>query len=105
MPSTTLAWRARMIFRLRQNATSSRSPPVSVCSRPRPRRPVKASASSVMPAAGTSRFSMPSVVPSQLTVQPRAIISRATARPGMTCPPVPAAMTMRWRWLKRGLRA
>ena len=50
-----------------------------------------------MPEGGTSLFSMPCVVPSQLTVQPRASISRATARPGITWPPVPAAITTRWR--------
>ncbi len=50
-----------------------------------------------MPVGGTSRFSMPCVVPSQLTLQPRACIFAATARPGITWPPVPAAMTTRWR--------
>ena len=42
-------------------------------------------------------------VPSQLTVQPRRRISAATARPGITCPPVPAARTS--RCLMAGLRA
>jgi hypothetical protein len=55
-------------------------------------------------ACGTSRFSMPCVVPSQLTLQPRARISRATARPGITCPPVPAAMMTRWA-IRSALRA
>ena len=55
--------------------------------------------SSAMPdsaSRGTSLFSMPPVVPSQLTLQPRRCISRATASPGITCPPVPAAMMTRW---------
>ena len=49
-----------------------------------------------MRVGGTSLFSMPVVVPSQLTVQPRRCSSRATAMPGMMCPPVPAAMITRW---------
>ena len=56
-----------------------------------------------MPVFGTSLFSMPVGVPSQLTLQPRCCISAATARPGITCPPVPAAMTT--RCFMRGLRA
>ncbi len=95
MPSTASAERWRRIRRQLQNAPSRRSPPVSACSKPLPRMPLKAMVFIAMPLGGTRRFSMPEVVPSQETVQPRACISRATARPGITWPPVPAAMMTR----------
>ena len=57
----------------------------------------------MLAAFGTSLFSMPPGVPSQLTLQPRRCISAATARPGITCPPVPAAITT--RCFMRALRA
>src|ERR1017187_9978449 len=41
------------------------------------------------PAAGTSLASMPSSVPTKETRWPRLRSSRATASPGITCPPVP----------------
>ena len=95
MPSTALAPRRRRMRAASQKALSSRSPPVAVCSRPLPRRPLKASTSSGIWVGGTRVFSMPVAVPSQLTLQPRRCTSRATAMPGMMWPPVPAAMMTR----------
>ena len=44
-----------------------------------------------MPSFATKADSIPVFVPTQETRQPRAFITRATASPGKTCPPVPAA--------------
>jgi hypothetical protein len=68
----------------RPKAATSRNMPPRLCIRPLPRTPVKASTSIGMPVGGTSRFSMPRGVPSQLTLQPRVCISCATASPGIT---------------------
>src|SRR5262245_60502178 len=46
------------------------------------------------PSAGTSRASIPRSVPTKKTSCPRRLNSRATASPGMTCPPVPTPATM-----------
>ncbi len=70
---------------------------------PLPRRLEKSIASNAMPRRSTSERSMPARVPSQDTVQPRLRRVSATARPGITWPPVPAATTT--RWLTPGLRA
>src|SRR6185436_5488064 len=46
------------------------------------------------PCCGTSFASMPSRVPSQNTLAPRAASLAATASPGKTCPPVPPVVIM-----------
>jgi UDP-N-acetylglucosamine--N-acetylmuramyl-(pentapeptide) pyrophosphoryl-undecaprenol N-acetylglucosamine transferase len=83
-PGGLAAWLLRLpLIVHEQNAFSSLKPPVIVCSSPLPRKPEKPIASRLMPSLGTRRFSMPAWVPSQLTLQPRERISRATASPGM----------------------
>jgi len=91
--------------RQRPNAPISLNTPPTLCSRPLPRRPENGTLSIGMPLGGTSRFSMPWVVPSQLTIQPRARSLSATARPGITWPPVPAAITTRRRGSASGSRS
>ena len=105
MPSTASGRRLAIRREQVRNAISRRIAPSTLPKKPLPRRPLKETRSSTIPVFGTSRFSMPVCVPSQLTTQPRRCISSATARPGMTWPPVPAAITTRLFNLMRGLRA
>ncbi|MNT70939.1 hypothetical protein D3C72_2093760 [compost metagenome] len=92
MPITTSGLRRAMKRRMAKKLASILKPPLTVCARPLPRMPENAMASMGMPLFGTRSCSMPWVVPSQLTSQPRARIVCAIARPGKIWPPVPAAM-------------
>ena len=75
MPSTASA-RRRMSRREQvRNAISRRIAPSRLPNRPLPRMPANETRSSTMPVGGTSLFSMPVGVPSQLTLQPRRCIS------------------------------
>src|SRR5665647_3695418 len=57
------------------------------------------------PAAGTSLPSMPNSVPTKQTLWPRVRSSRATASPGMTCPPVPPPAIRKLRSFILGVEA
>ena len=95
MPSTTSGLRkARYLRQDAKLATSLNAPP-TVCARPLPRMPEKSMLSIAMPCFGTMSFSMPCIVPSHETSQPRARIDCAIAMPGKMWPPVPAAMIIR----------
>ena len=85
---------------LPEGLQQAQRPPVSVCSRPLPRTPAKVDrVEREAAAAAPAGFPCSAAcVPSQLTRQPRARSSRATARPGMMWPPVPPAMIRAQRW-------
>src|SRR5579864_3848232 len=61
------------------------------CVMPIPLRPAERINSSLRPASGTNRDSIPRCVPTKITslVSSRLSHSRATAIAGITCPPVP----------------
>ena len=93
MPSTTLGFSLRIICQLCKHALARLKGSISLVSKPLPRKPPKLTASNGNPWLGTKRYSIPVVLPSQATCQPRVRRSSATANPGKICPPVPPAMT------------
>ena len=94
MPSNTSGFRRRRINSAWEHATRSRNGMISLRPRPLWRSPSMWMASRSNPSAATSRDSNPLVLPIQRTSTPRSLRHRATARAGITCPPVPPAITI-----------